>query len=80
MRHAENQLIRWDNVDTLGPEVESRETLLQLAKLTFNAYAAGPGKPSEWYELGEWNTVMLLPRRSQHNLPFAAELPVRVGT
>lgn len=76
MRHAQTQLIKWDDVDTLGPEVESRETLLQLAKMTFNAYAAGPGKPSEWYELGEWNMVSRLPRVvHKHNLPLQQSYP-----
>src|SRR5262245_31024041 len=28
----------WDEVEIVGPDVESRETLLELAKMTHNAY------------------------------------------
>jgi hypothetical protein len=57
-RAAQSPLNTWDSMRVRGPEVERRETLLQLAKMTYNAYASGPENSSEWYELGsEWNTV-----------------------
>ena len=43
-------------MDVEGPDVESRETLLLLAKMTNNAYLS-PGEQG-WYELGDrWNVV-----------------------
>jgi len=45
----------WLEDDVAAPDIESRETLLSLAKMTNNAYQ----KPSDkgWYDLGgEWNT------------------------
>jgi hypothetical protein len=53
---------RWDDMDMIGPNVEHRETLLQLAKMTSDAYVPGPDNNSEWYDLGHhWNTVRYLP-------------------
>ena len=52
----EGQYPEWDNVQVPGPDVESQETLLQLAKMTSNAY--NTDLSGEWYDLGPgWNTV-----------------------
>ncbi|KAI0326432.1 alpha/beta-hydrolase [Cubamyces sp. BRFM 1775] len=54
MRFQENEAVDWDEMDVEGPDVESRETLLLLAKMTNNAYLS-PGEQG-WYELGDrWN-------------------------
>ena len=46
----------WEEISVPGPDVESRETLLQLAKMSNNAYVE-PGDPY-WYDLGgNWNSV-----------------------
>ncbi|KAF8623624.1 hypothetical protein AX17_007326 [Amanita inopinata Kibby_2008] len=50
---ATEQRLHWDEEEIIGPNVESRETLLELAKMTNNAYVE-PGS-GEWYELdGDW--------------------------
>ncbi|PFH53146.1 hypothetical protein AMATHDRAFT_138431 [Amanita thiersii Skay4041] len=47
--------LRWEEEEIPGPDVESRETLLVLAKMTNDAYVE-PDSP-EWYELGRnWTT------------------------
>jgi hypothetical protein len=46
----------WDEVEILGPDVESREVLLELAKMTHNAYLEVDD--SQWYDLGgNWTSV-----------------------
>ena len=56
MRHAESQALQWDEEEIVGPDVESRETLLELAKMTNNAYVE-PEDPY-WYDLeGKWSEV-----------------------
>ncbi|EPQ54234.1 alpha/beta-hydrolase [Gloeophyllum trabeum ATCC 11539] len=45
---CEDQL--WEEEEVLGPDVESRETLLELAKMTNNAYVEPDD--SQWYDLG----------------------------
>ena len=50
----------WKEDEIIGPNVESRETLLELAKMTNNAYL----EPDDagWYSLNEtWNVVRLFP-------------------
>lgn len=59
MRFQETEVIDWDEIEVDGPDVEDRETLLLLAKMTNNAYLA-PGEEG-WYELGDhWNVVSSL--------------------
>jgi len=59
LRFGENEWLDWDEEETIGPDVENRETLLELAKMTNNAYVA-PDDPA-WYDLGEgWNTASLI--------------------
>lgn len=56
MRFQQNEAIDWDEIELDGPDVESRETLLLLAKMMNDAYLE-PGEAG-WYELGgEWNVV-----------------------
>ena len=56
MRFRESAAIDWDKIEVEGPDVDDRETLLVLAKMTNNAYLA----PDEqgWYDLGgNWTVV-----------------------
>ena len=55
MRHAQNDATLWDGVDITGPDVTSREMLLTLAKMTNNAYLAGP--EDGWYDVDGFNNV-----------------------
>ncbi|KAF5372758.1 hypothetical protein D9615_010102 [Tricholomella constricta] len=50
MRFSQSERLHWDEEEIMAPDVESRETLLELAKMTNNAYVA-PDDP-EWYDLG----------------------------
>ncbi|GLB35645.1 putative lipase (class 3) [Lyophyllum shimeji] len=51
-RHSEP--LRWTDEEVKGPNVQQRETLLQLAKMTYNSYVTP--KDSDWYDLGRrWN-------------------------
>lgn len=60
IRFAQSTSLDWDEDEIPGPDVESRETLLELAKITNNAYLE-PGEPG-WYDLGEdWNVVRTTP-------------------
>lgn len=57
--HAQSQDLYWGEEEIIGPDVESRETLLELAKMTNNAYVE-PGDPY-WYDLeGNWSKVKYL--------------------
>lgn len=52
----ESEPLEWQEVDVIGPDVESRETLLELAKMTNNAYLEF--NETGWYDLSEkWNVV-----------------------
>ena len=56
LQFSKNEWVDWEEDEILGPNVESRETLLELAKMTNNAYL----EPDEtgWYSLnGTWNVV-----------------------
>ncbi|KAJ3810694.1 alpha/beta-hydrolase [Lentinula aff. lateritia] len=56
MKFGQSQSLNWEQEIVPGPNVESRETLLELAKMSNNAYVE-VGDPA-WYELGEeWNTT-----------------------
>ncbi|KAH9944828.1 alpha/beta-hydrolase [Amylocystis lapponica] len=80
MRFQESELLDWDEDELLGPDVERRETLLQLAKMTNNAYLE-PGE-SGWYDLdNKWNVVCVFfrfsaPVRARDDSPSAL---VRLG-
>jgi hypothetical protein len=56
IRHAQSQDLHWNREEVVGPDVESRETLLELAKMTSNAYVKH--EDSYWYDLGDrWSEV-----------------------
>lgn len=58
MKFVQSALLDWDEEETVGPDTESRDTLLVLAKMTSNAYLQPDDKG--WYSLGEnWTTVRL---------------------
>lgn len=60
MKFGQSTLLEWDEDEIVGPDTESRETLLVLAKMTGDAYLQPDDKG--WYSLGEnWTTVRLLP-------------------
>jgi putative lipase involved disintegration of autophagic bodies len=64
LQFGKNEWVDWEEGGILGPNVESRETLLELAKMTNNAYL----EPDEtgWCSLnGTWNVVRLF-----HPSPF----------
>ena len=49
-------LTPWDPIEVLGPDIEDRHTLSQLARMSGNAYAL-PGQKN-WYEVDSaWNIV-----------------------
>ena len=51
--------MKWDEDDVPAPDVEDRETLLALAKMTNNAYVEPSDKA--WYNLGSnWSVVRSL--------------------
>lgn len=65
MKYGQSTLLDWDEDEIPGPNVESRETLLTLAKMTSNAYLQPDDKA--WYPLGEnWTTVRLGLRSIPH--------------
>jgi len=48
--------IPWDPIDVLGPDIEDKHTLSQLARISGNAYAL-PGQKN-WYDVDSaWNIV-----------------------
>lgn len=53
---GESERVQWEEEEVLGPDVDDRETLLTLAKMTYDAYV----QPSDddWYDLGDgWQPV-----------------------
>lgn len=58
LRFGQSEALDWKDEEIIGPNVEHRETLLELAKMTNNAYVA-PDDPA-WYELDEkWSVVSI---------------------
>jgi len=56
MSFAQSEDFPWEPDEIPGPDVESRESLLQLAKMANNAYV--PPNDTAWYDLGEnWEPV-----------------------
>lgn len=52
----ESEEVEWEQVEVMGPYVEDKHTLTQLARMTGNAYAL-PGQKN-WYEIDPtWNHV-----------------------
>ena len=57
-RQSESETIEWEQIEILGPDVQDRHTLTQLARMSGNAYAL-PGQ-SNWYDVDlAWNIVSL---------------------
>ncbi|RDB26120.1 putative lipase ATG15 [Hypsizygus marmoreus] len=53
-RFGQSELLDWDEDEVISPDVESRQTLLELAKMTNNAYVWPDD--GAWYDLGgRWN-------------------------
>ncbi|KAI0256662.1 hypothetical protein BJV78DRAFT_1166005 [Lactifluus subvellereus] len=51
---ADSRRTEWDPIELLGPDVEDRHTLSQLARISGNAYAL-PGQKN-WYDIDSaWN-------------------------
>jgi putative lipase involved disintegration of autophagic bodies len=60
IKFGQSEKLQWDEEEIIGPDVESRTTLLELAKMTNNAYVE-PDDPA-WYDLeGNWNDVRCCP-------------------
>ena len=56
MKFGQSTLLDWDEEEVLGPNVEDRESLLVLAKMTNNAYIEP--EDDQWYDLGgNWTDV-----------------------
>lgn len=72
LHHAQSEPVEWDAVQTLGPDVEHRHTLVQLARMAGDAYAL-PGHKN-WYDV-DWNRVRKSARRACA-AQLLAELPV----
>ncbi|KAG2131266.1 Alpha/Beta hydrolase protein [Suillus bovinus] len=53
IRYDQSEQVLWDTTNVLGPNVEERETLLTLAKMTSNAYTSPTA--SDWYTPNGWN-------------------------
>lgn len=53
--HAQSDAALWNMVEISGPDATDRETLLALAKMTSNAYMAGPD--TGWYNVKGFNIV-----------------------
>lgn len=57
MMRGQSAALDWHEEEVPGPDVESRETLQVLAKMTNNAYYDGPQEKG-WYDLGgNWTQV-----------------------
>jgi putative lipase involved disintegration of autophagic bodies len=54
-RFEQSMALHWEEDEVPGPDVESRDTLMQLAKMAGNAYI----HPNEtgWYNLENWRPV-----------------------
>ena len=56
MRYMQSQPLMWEDHNIPGPDVNKRQALLQLAKMTSNSYVQ-PGD-KDWYEVDStWNVV-----------------------
>ncbi|KIJ63381.1 hypothetical protein HYDPIDRAFT_41212 [Hydnomerulius pinastri MD-312] len=53
IRHGQNSVNLWQGEEVLGPDVTERQTLLELAKMTSNAYYPGP--EADWYDVDGFN-------------------------
>ena len=71
--------IPWDPVEVLGPDIEDKHTISQLARISGNAYAL-PGQKN-WYDVDSaWNIVSrLLPTAPYDLIMSSKELSFRLG-
>jgi hypothetical protein len=81
LHSQQSQIIDWDQLDILGPDIEDAHTVAQLARMTGNAYAL-PGQKN-WYEVDPiWNNVRpsSIPSQTKFtNYNPSTELPLRMG-
>ena len=55
-RNPQRDMIDWRDWDVASPDISKRSTLLQLAKMSFDAYEAD--NKTQWYDLSDsWNSV-----------------------
>jgi hypothetical protein len=74
----DSQPVQWDPVEVLGPDVEDRHTLSQLARMSGNAYAL-PGQKN-WYDIDSaWNIVSRNCLARPYLVIYAQELSFRLG-
>lgn len=71
--------IPWDPIEVLGPDIEDKHTLSQLARISGNAYAL-PGQQN-WYDIDSaWNIVSRLLLMTPYDLIISPkELSFRLG-
>jgi hypothetical protein len=75
---GDSQLTPWDAIEVLGPDVEDRHTLSQLARMSGNAYAL-PGQKN-WYDIDSaWNNVSRNCLARSYLIMHAQELSFRLG-
>jgi hypothetical protein len=80
LRYKQSEQFLWEGVEMQGPLVSSRQSLLALAKMTFNSYYEAGHQ--QWYDLGAgWNVVCPYPTEHVFNkLMNSQELPIWMGT
>ena len=83
-RMAFNSGIEWEDVDVEVPDIDDRETLKTLAKMTSNAYVLPDS--TEWWGLDEWNHVSRRSLKPELTYPpklmgllFSADDPLWMG-
>ncbi|KAJ7592889.1 alpha/beta-hydrolase [Mycena floridula] len=54
MKFGQSLSLPWEEEEVPAPDHQSREVLLELAKMANNAYVLKPGEPY-WYELDDWS-------------------------
>lgn len=58
LHHSESEEVEWEAMDVAGPDIEDRNTLVQLARMAGNAYRLPDMK--NWYDVDpNWNTVRI---------------------
>ena len=64
IRRGSVDQMTWVEDSSIGPDVENRQTLLSLARMTYNAYLPDENK-TDWYDLEHWKQVRsMLPQSS----------------
>lgn len=79
IRHAQSADLAWSEAQVVGPDVERRETLLELAKMTNNAYVTP--NDSAWYALRDgWTNVRRLLGAAEMRADGRSSIPRLDGT